>query len=98
MAGLERDRNGVFFENICQAGNTKKSSLFRLSKGTHSGKRTFSPQEKNKTTALSGFIFTELEPELSHVPIINTFASEGRKMIDKVIKEKSQLKNHEKAH
>ena len=36
--------------------------------------------------------------ELSHVPIINTFASEGRKMIDKVIKEKSQLKHHEKAH
>jgi hypothetical protein len=39
-----------------------------------------------------------LDPELSHVPIINTFASKGRKMIDKVIKEKSQLKNHEKAH
>ena len=55
-------------------------------------------QEKNKTTALSGFIFTELEPELSHISIINTFASEGRKMIDKVIKEKSQLKNHEKDH
>ena len=51
-----------------------------------SWKGTFSPQEKNKTTALSGFIFTELEPELSHVPIIKTFASEGRKMIDKVIK------------
>ncbi len=55
-------------------------------------------KKKMQTAALSGFIFTELEPELSHVPIINTFASEGRKMIDKVIKEKSQLKNHEKAH
>ena len=46
-------------------------------------------KKKNKTTALSGFIFTELEPELSHVPIINTFTSEGRKMIDKAMKEKS---------
>ena len=55
-------------------------------------------KKKMQATALSGFIFTELEPELSHVPIINTFASEGRKMIDKAIKEKSQLKNHEKAH
>lgn len=61
-------------------------------------KKTFSPQEKNKTTALSGFIFAELKPKLSHVPIINTFASEDRKIIDKVIKEKSQLKNHEKVH
>lgn len=54
-------------------------------------------KKKMQTTALSGFIFTELEPELSHVPIINTFASEGRKMIDKVMKEKSRLKKSRKS-
>lgn len=77
---------------------TLKNPLFSDFQNELIHEKTFSPQEKNRTTALSGSIFTELDPELSHVPNINTFASKGRKMIDKVIKEKSQLKNHEKAH
>ena len=76
---------------------TLKNPLFSDFQNELIHEKTFSPQEKNKTTECSSFIFTELEPELSHVPIINTFASEGRKMIDKVIKEKSQLKKSRKS-
>ena len=68
---------------------TLKDPLFSDFQNKLIHEKTFSPQEKNRATALSGSIFTELEPELSHISIINTFASEGRKMIDKVIKEKS---------
>lgn len=43
-------------------------------------------QKKIQTTALIGFIFTELEPELSHIPIVKTFATEGREMIREMMK------------
>ena len=76
---------------------TLKNPLFSDFQNELIHEKTFSPQEKNKTTALSGFIFTELEPELSHISIINTFASEDRKMIDKVMKEKSRLKKSRKS-
>lgn len=75
---------------------TLKNPLFSDFQNELIHEKTFSPQEKNKPTALSGFIFTELEPEFSHISIIKTFANEGRKMIHKVMKEILHLKTPKK--
>lgn len=74
------------FLKIFAKHETLKNPLFSDFQNELIHEKEFSRLKKKIKPLHSVVLFLLNWTELSYVPIINTFASEGRKMIDKVIK------------